>query len=72
MPPRTQTQPEDRFVIVIEYDDDDGEENETKFMTRGRHTVAKVLKHACRTFDLDDYYDRCVPLPLCAARREQC
>ncbi|EPT02517.1 hypothetical protein FOMPIDRAFT_82520 [Fomitopsis schrenkii] len=59
-PPRTQTQPEDRFVIIIEYDDGAGagEETQTMFKTRGRHTVAKVLMQACRTFGIEDLYDK--------------
>lgn len=45
---------------MIDFDDEIGEENQTKFKTRGRHTVAKVLMQACRVFGLEDYYDKCV------------
>ncbi len=43
---------------MIEYSDDP--ESRSLFKTRGRHMVSKVLMQACRTFGLEEYYDRCV------------
>ncbi|KZT72361.1 hypothetical protein DAEQUDRAFT_723060 [Daedalea quercina L-15889] len=56
--PVPRSQPEDRFVVIIEYDDGSGEETQTKFKTRGRHLVSKVLLQACRTFGIENMYDR--------------
>lgn len=42
---------DDTHVIEIQYDDD-GDFKSSLFKTRGRHTVNKVLKMACRTFGI--------------------
>ncbi|KAH9922118.1 uncharacterized protein B0H18DRAFT_1185968 [Fomitopsis serialis] len=50
--------PDERFVVIIEYDDGSDEETQTMFKTRGRHTVSKVLMQACRTFGIEELYDK--------------
>lgn len=54
----SQSQPkgDESFLIMIEYSEDP--ESRSLFKTRGRHTVSKVLTHACRTFGLEEYYRR--------------
>ncbi|KAH9833963.1 uncharacterized protein C8Q71DRAFT_873252 [Rhodofomes roseus] len=56
--PHPRVGPDERFVVIIEYDDGTSDDMQTMFKTRGRHTVSKVLTQACRTFDIDDLYDR--------------
>ncbi|KAF9807925.1 hypothetical protein IEO21_08020 [Rhodonia placenta] len=49
--------PNDRFVVIVEYDDGAGtEENQMMFKTRGRHTVSRVLLQACKTFGIEDLF----------------
>ncbi|EED82608.1 predicted protein [Postia placenta Mad-698-R] len=49
--------PNDRFVVIVEYDDGAGtDENQMMFKTRGRHTVSRVLLQACKTFGIEDLF----------------
>ncbi|CCM01027.1 uncharacterized protein FIBRA_03075 [Fibroporia radiculosa] len=55
--PQERSQPEEKFVISIEYLNGANSADKLMFKTRGRHTVAKVLLQACRTFGLEHLYD---------------
>ena len=35
-------------------------EGRSLFKTRGRHMVSKVLMQACRTFGIEQQYEKCV------------
>ncbi|KAI8971001.1 hypothetical protein BD414DRAFT_228692 [Trametes punicea] len=52
---QSQGHSDESFLIMIEYEKTD---SRFLFKTRGRHMVSKVLMQACRTFDIEKYYDK--------------
>ncbi|OCH89418.1 hypothetical protein OBBRIDRAFT_888416 [Obba rivulosa] len=58
-PTQTQTDSTDSFLVQIQYiGHTAGEDEQLMFKTRGRHHVTKVLHQACRTFGIEDLYER--------------
>lgn len=57
-PAKTSARADEPFLISIEYSEDP--ESRTLFKTRGRHLVSKVLMQACRTFGIEEEYEKCV------------
>ncbi|CDO69433.1 hypothetical protein BN946_scf184791.g28 [Trametes cinnabarina] len=53
---QTQGQSDESFLVMINYEK--SPDGPSLFKTRGRHMVSKVLMQACRTFDIEQYYDR--------------
>ncbi|EMD32998.1 hypothetical protein CERSUDRAFT_77046 [Gelatoporia subvermispora B] len=57
------------FLVQIHYSGAAaaGEDEQLLFKTRGRHVVGKVLLQACRTFGIEDLYDRAQLQLVCDA-----
>ncbi|KAJ3006565.1 hypothetical protein NUW54_g3888 [Trametes sanguinea] len=47
---------DESFLVMIEYDKKP--DSPSLFKTRGRHMVSKVLMQACRTFEIEEFYDK--------------